>query len=214
MASGGTRAERAAVVADVAERLFGASVQPENVIGETLVRATTAGDAATGAPAELAAAVDELARAGAAADTDYRALAANPLAAWIETSFGLATDETGALTRRAPTTVPLAAAELADLTGRPLADCQQAIRSVLMAGNTARHPEHDRPLFAFRLHQFISKGDTVHGQPRARGPPAPHRSLSGGGARPPRSSAPAPVVLSRGAGRSITRSQRNPTAFG
>jgi len=213
MASGGTRAERAAVVADVAERLFGASVQPENVIGETLVRATTAGDAATGAPAELAAAVDELARAGAAADTDYRALAANPLAAWIETSFGLATDETGALTRRAPTTVPLAAAELADLTGRPLADCQQAIRSVLMAGNTARHPEHDRPLFAFRLHQFISKGDTVH----ASLEPEDRRHLTDRyqvavPATPIICSAP--VVLSRGAGRSITRSQRNPTAFG
>ena len=33
---------------------------------------------------------------------------------------------------------------------------------MLLAGSRARHPEHGRPLFAFRLHQFFSKGDTVY----------------------------------------------------
>lgn len=37
-----------------------------------------------------------------------------------------------------------------------------AIRSVLLAGSQARHPGTNRPLFAFRLHQFLSKGDTVY----------------------------------------------------
>src|SRR3954470_8656268 len=42
MASAGTTAERNAIVADVATRLFGSEVTPERVIGETLTRATTA----------------------------------------------------------------------------------------------------------------------------------------------------------------------------
>ena len=40
--------------------------------------------------------------------------------------------------------------------------CAQAIRATLLAGSTARHPVTGRPLFAFRLHQFLSKGDTVY----------------------------------------------------
>src|SRR3954451_24049697 len=56
MASAGTTAERNAVVADVATRLFGSDVTPERVIGETLTRATTA---TAPSPAELAGAVSE-----------------------------------------------------------------------------------------------------------------------------------------------------------
>src|SRR5205807_376232 len=54
MATGGTLAERNAVVASVATRLFGTEVTPDHVIGETLVRATAA---ATPAPNELAVSV-------------------------------------------------------------------------------------------------------------------------------------------------------------
>jgi hypothetical protein len=171
MASQGTRVERAAAVADVASRLFGASVKPDHVIGETLVRATTA---RPGPPETLADIVQGLALPGPMGDVSYPALVSYPLAAWIEDAFGLTTDETGALIRRPPTTVAAAAAELAELTGRPVDECEFAIRLVLMAGSRMRHPEHGRPLFAFRLHQFISKGDTVH----ASLEPEEHRHLT------------------------------------
>lgn len=158
MASGGTVAERRAVVAAVATRLFGSEVTPERVIGETLVRATSGNEAST---SELGAAV----RRAAAGDLPfgYEELAADPLASWIESTFGLTTEaETGALIRSAPSTVPAAGAELATASGVDADVCSEAIRKILLAGSQAKHLEHRRPLFAFRLHQFVSKGDTVH----------------------------------------------------
>lgn len=158
MASGGTIEEQRQTVSQVASRLFGSSVTPEHVIGEFLERATS--DAFVEAQ-NLARAVDSWTTPEAF--DDYETLAADPLAAWVETTFGLDREaESGRLVRRKPTTVPVAAAELAELTGRPEDACQQALRSVLLAGASAINPETNRPLFAFRLHQFLSKGDTVY----------------------------------------------------
>ena len=42
LAGGGTVDEQKVEIADVASRLFGATVEPQNVVGETLVRATAA----------------------------------------------------------------------------------------------------------------------------------------------------------------------------
>jgi ATP-dependent helicase YprA (DUF1998 family) len=155
MSSEGTLSERRAVVARVATRLFGASVTPDRVIGETLVRATSTSP------------VDRQILTNATLTQelrpDYDELAKHPLAAWVETTFGLDTDtDTGQLIRRAPTTIPRATKELATTTGLSTDQCQAAIRSTLQAGSRAAHPETGRPLFAFRLHQFLSKGDTVY----------------------------------------------------
>src|SRR5690606_18469267 len=37
----------------------------------------------------------------------------------------------------------------------------RSIQAMLNCGYDLEHPETHRPLFAFRLHQFISRGDTV-----------------------------------------------------
>ena len=159
MASGGSTAERNATVAAVATRLFGSEVTPERVIGETLLRATTGKEPG---PTELSAAVHR-ARTGGLDGVTYDTLAADPLAAWIESSFGLTVEAgTGALVRRAPTTVALAATDLAEMTGVGADTCAAAIRAALLVGSRLRNDVTGRPLFAFRLHQFISKGDTVH----------------------------------------------------
>src|SRR5262249_40062963 len=42
------------------------------------------------------------------------------------------------------------------------AQCEKAIQRTLQAGSKARHPRTRRPLFAFRLHQFLSRGDNVY----------------------------------------------------
>jgi superfamily II DNA/RNA helicase len=157
MASGGTTAEQKAAVAAVATRLFGSGVTADRVIGETLVRATTA---ATSSSPALADAISRA--AGGSVPSDYEALRTDPLASWVESTFGLAEVEHGSLARRAPTTVSTAAGELASATAIDPETCAAAIRNALLAGSRTRHPEHGRPLFAFRLHQFISKGDTVH----------------------------------------------------
>jgi ATP-dependent helicase YprA (DUF1998 family) len=158
MASAGTTAERKAVVADVATRLFGAEVTPERVIGETLTRATTG---ATASPQQLNAAVRAAQHPAPA--RDHASFVADPLASWIETTFGLDVElVTERLVRRAPTTVPEAAETLATLTGEDAAACRTALRHVLEEGAQVRQPDLDRPVFAFRLHQFLSKGDTIY----------------------------------------------------
>ena len=54
------------------------------------------------------------------------------------------------------------ARELADRTGADEAGCEAAIRAQLLGGYRVQHHETGFPAFAFRLHQFISKGDTVY----------------------------------------------------
>ncbi|TKA12033.1 protein kinase domain-containing protein [Actinacidiphila oryziradicis] len=153
MSTEGTFEDQKKVVAGVASTLFGTKVRPDHVIGETLVRATD------DAPQTVSA---ERLRAPAAPRA-YADLVRDPLTRWIETRFGLATDEaTGRLVRQRPAKIEEAAEELAERSGVPAEQCTAAIRATLEAGSQARHPVTERPLFAFRLHQFLSKGDTVY----------------------------------------------------
>ncbi|MGW2696122.1 protein kinase domain-containing protein [Streptomyces sp. NPDC001296] len=153
MSTEGSVEDQKKVVAGVASTLFGTAVSPEHVIGETLVRATD--EAPDTVPAGRL--------SSPAAPRAYDDLVRDPLARWIETRFGLATDKaTGRLVRRQPTKIEVAARELAEQSAVSKDDCVRAIEATLEAGSQARHPVTDRPLFAFRLHQFLSKGDTVY----------------------------------------------------
>ncbi|MEV5704496.1 DEAD/DEAH box helicase [Actinoallomurus sp. NPDC052274] len=155
MASGGSSEDQRRDVADVASKVFGVPIEPDRVIGETLRRATEDG---RHDPAELAAKVAE-----PTSKATYDELTRDPLARWIESTFGLDTEKgTGRLIRRRPTTIRRAAADLAALTGRDEGDCGDAIKTTLRAGAEALHPQKNRALFAFRLHQFLSKGETVY----------------------------------------------------
>jgi ATP-dependent helicase YprA (DUF1998 family)/serine/threonine protein kinase len=153
MSTEGSWEDQQREVAKVAGRLFGTAVLPKRVIGETLVRAT--GEAPVTVSSERLRVP--------AAPLSYEALTKDPLARWIESRFGLEREEgTGRLRRCAPVTVEAAAAELAAESGVPEETVREAIRTTLEAGAQAKHPVTERPLFAFRLHQFLSKGDTVY----------------------------------------------------
>ncbi|MFB8167440.1 protein kinase [Kitasatospora purpeofusca] len=153
MSTEGSWEEQQREVAKVAGRLFGATILPRRVIGETLVRATDEPPATV--PAERLRAV--------AAPRGYKALTNDPLARWIESRFGLEREDgTGRLRRRAPDKIEVAATELAAASGVPEETVREAIRATLEAGSQAKNPISERPLFAFRLHQFLSKGDTVY----------------------------------------------------
>jgi ATP-dependent helicase YprA (DUF1998 family) len=149
LATAGSRAEQHAAIARTATTIFGVPVAPEHVIDETLRRATAAAapgrdvlrDAVTGGPS-----------------TD--GLTDDPLAGWVETTFGL-TEQDGRMIRQKPRKVADAAAELAAATGLPAGECDRALRAVLLAGSRQRDT-FGRTLFAFRLHQFVGKGDTVY----------------------------------------------------
>ncbi|MGW9396323.1 protein kinase domain-containing protein [Streptomyces sp. NPDC055642] len=153
MSTEGTWEDQRRVVAQVASTLFGTKVRSEHVIGETLVRATR--EAPDTVPAERL--------TSPAAPRAYDDLVRDPLARWIESRFGLVEDaESGRLVRQQPAKIEIAAKELSEQSGVPEKDCVAAIRATLEAGSQARHPLTERPLFAFRLHQFLSKGDTVY----------------------------------------------------
>lgn len=165
LASGGTYATQRAEVARVASQLFGAEVQPENIIGETLRRATP-----ERALSDAAFITDITARVSAPDRTPpitYADFVADPLSSWIESTFGIAKEPgTSRLIRKEPRSlagVNGAAKDLALLTGLSEEQCETVLQEGLLGGyQCERNPETGFPAFAFRLHQFISRGDTVY----------------------------------------------------
>ena len=156
MSSSPVYAERQAAVAQVASRLFGVEVTPEQVIGETLERVTQ------GVPT-----ADELRHALAQPVPEtFEAFTQDALVVWMENSVGLRWDEAaGRFDRQPPRAVAGEgglAAQLAAQTGLPPALCLEGLQGRLLAGNALKHPATGRPVFAFRLHQFISKAATVY----------------------------------------------------
>lgn len=163
MSSGGTVAVQKHEVATVASRIFGADIAPANVVTETLVRATTVRDRAAN---DLARAIDARGDAESAdpiLTAGFDPLRNDPLASWVEDTFGI-TEEPGSgrLVRRTPTTVQAAADRLATETGRSAEACATAIRHTLLAGSRTHESRTHRTLFAFRLHQFLSKGGSIY----------------------------------------------------
>src|SRR6202012_2395039 len=52
--------------------------------------------------------------------------------------------------------------QLAKETGSDKVTCATAIKDTLQACASITNPDTSRPVFAFRLHQFLSKGDNVY----------------------------------------------------
>lgn len=170
LAGQGSLETRRAEVARVATRLFGSLVAPERVIGETLRRATAEVDLTSSAFLDRLRA--RIADTAYRVPTDYPAFVADPLASWIESTLGVKPDEATAqqLVRcppRALTGSSGVAEELAEHTGLATDRCEAVLKETLLAGYHCLHPDTRFPVFAFRLHQFISKGDTVYASPEA-----------------------------------------------
>ncbi|GFG53371.1 DEAD/DEAH box helicase [Mycolicibacterium agri] len=151
LAGPGTKDEQRQQVAGLATRIFGVPIAASNIVGETLRRATT-GEAD---PAALSA------RLAQPCPTTWEALRTDPLAVWTEQHFGLHRDDEGNLARRPPAKLSDAAEQLHVQTGVDTDVCREKLRELLLAGSRARDPQ-GRALFAFKLHQFIGKGDTVY----------------------------------------------------
>ena len=155
IAGEGTREDRAEKVAEVATKLFGQKVEARHAIGETLQRAV---DRAQPNVDELRV---ELARDRSAYPLEFEAFTRMALPAWAEQAFGIGQDEQGRLERRSPRPLRIVAGELAELTKVDVDRCAEHLQAVLMAGFAIMHPRTGLPLFAFRLHQFIGRGDRV-----------------------------------------------------
>ncbi len=107
---------------------------------------------------------------------EFGAFVSDPLSIWIESTFGLQTVD-DRVVRAVPSAIdgPKAgAAQLEALTGVEQNRCREMIREQLMAGYDVVNPTTGFPVFAFRLHQFLSRGDTVYASPE----PATSRYLT------------------------------------
>ncbi len=165
MSSEGDYDARQAKVAEVASTIFGSRVAPSEVIGETLVRATP--EQTVDDPGFVSALSARLA-SGDDPSSDYDTFIDDPLSSWIESTFGLV-EEDGRLIRALPRTIEGeagAAKELSDATGQPRDACELAVRTQLLGGYQANN-DRGFPAFAFRLHQFLSRGDTVYASPES-----------------------------------------------
>lgn len=161
------------VVSEVASLIFGQEVKPNNVIGETLQPVS---DISQPTAEDLA----EVLSGGSVPDSrDPNLFVEHPLCRWIEGTFGLR-EEDGKLVRAQALTIEGesgAADQLSRLTGIDIEVCATAIRKTLLAGYDCKHPKTGRPLFAFRLHQFISRGGSVYSS--LESPATRHITLNG-----------------------------------
>lgn len=165
MVSEGDSRAQVKTVAEVATKIFGADVPEANIIGERLRRSTAEFDPTVNSTIQQLKADVEC----VAPPVDYHSLRATTLASWIESTFGIDREETThQLVRQRPRTIQgegQAASSLSELCGCDEDSAITAIRRYLQAGTApeARNPDNGFPLFAFRLHQFITRGDTVWG---------------------------------------------------
>jgi ATP-dependent helicase YprA (DUF1998 family)/very-short-patch-repair endonuclease len=163
LAGSGSKEEQQREVAAVASVLFGDRVQPEHVIGETLRRATV--EYSSSDPVYLSG-IRARIKSEAALPASFEELVKDPLASWIESNLGIRRDIQGKrLVRGMPRSIQGhdgLARQLSTETDLPTDECAKALMEILMSGFRITHPETGMPAFAFRLHQFISRGDTVY----------------------------------------------------
>jgi len=138
-------------VARVGTTLFGSAVSPDDVITETLDRATRW----SGSEAAFTAALTKAVLDPAAASEWH----ADALAVWTELNIGLDAAET--LKRRTPRTLRDAAEELANTTGLGVATCVDALRKRLVAMSTVADTGGSA-FMAFKLHRFLAGAGHAH----------------------------------------------------
>ena len=151
MVTGGTREDQRKAAAKVGGKIFGVEISPDNVIDETLKRSVTYSG-------ELNA---EILRQtlGSPAPESYENIVASPLSASIEETFGIRKEDVS-YRRRVPVTLEEGAQQLSQLTGIDVGICKDKIQYTLNKGSERRHPDGS-PIFAVKLHQFISRGNAV-----------------------------------------------------
>ena len=153
LASGGKRDDRRRAAAEVATKLFGTTIPPENVVDESLRRAILV--PAPDTTAQLRTAVE-----APLPSQDLNTFIQSPLAAWTENAFGL-DEEDGLLVRRKPISFREGVRQLAEQCSLDEPTCTDKLRQLLASGNALRN-DMAEPVFAFRLHQFLAAGGTVY----------------------------------------------------
>ena len=149
MASEGSAKHRNAAIAQIASRLFGVSVYPDNIVTETL-EPVTGKNVPTDGPS-----LRRSIEAGIPSQPTHDELSGHPVAAWVERNLGLE-DQDGKLVRISrPLTLVEASRKLSDASGLKVDGCRDYLAQFLLTAYQSRD-DGGRSFFAFRLHQFIS----------------------------------------------------------
>jgi Lhr-like helicase len=167
MASEGSEAGRAKAVADVASRLFGASIGPDAVINESLQRATDDRLKLEDVRPQLATVLGS----HLPETLTDEALRHHPLAVWAELAIGL--DDGQELKRKKPVPFDDAIEQLAQDSGLDKETCRRGFEQFLTRVSlpeTERGGAGSGAFLAFKLHRFISGAGeiftTLTGRPR------------------------------------------------
>ncbi|MDP2355079.1 MAG: DEAD/DEAH box helicase [Beijerinckiaceae bacterium] len=153
MANDGSEIGRAKAVADVASRLFGASIGPDAVIDESLQRATDDRLKLDDVRSKLAHVLTNDLPDGL---TDA-VLRRHPLAVWAELAIGL--DDGQELKRKKPVPFDTAVERLSEDSGVDAATCRSGFEHFLTRVSlpeTERGGPGSSAFLAFKLHRFIS----------------------------------------------------------
>ena len=148
--------KRNQVVANVASTLFGVTVKPTSVVGETLVRVTNPSlsrESVKWRLKESVLSIDQM-------PSDYSQLREEPLAVWVELTLGIDLVTEGSPVRAKPKTISDAARLLAEDTGLDESVTKKALQTFLLLSSQVEI-EEGRKMFAFKLHQFISGPGSV-----------------------------------------------------
>ena len=160
MASEGAEEEKNAAVARIASKIFSARIEADAVVTETLRRVTDTSRSGERKLPGLVAAVEAAQKGNVGQEFTNDDLSQDDLAVWIETRVGLKNVDHKP-ERAQPVSLERAAKELAGDCGLSENDCATALRNALIGFSI---PENQRgvadgsgdPLFAFKLHQFIT----------------------------------------------------------
>ncbi len=151
MSNQGNEADQSAVVASVASKLFGTTISPSNVIGETLAQST---DQHLNLDSVKPLLLDRI----KAETPDYKDLdefLKDPLAVWVELTLGIEKVPNAAAKRAKPITLKQAAEKLSVDSGASIDESKKALTEFLLKAHEQKSVNGRKP-FAFKLHQFIS----------------------------------------------------------
>jgi len=163
-----TALERRETVAKFATTIFGTSLEPGNIIEESLRRIAQASPP-TSQEGIIRAIQSPL-------PETWEQMVNHPLTAWIEHEFGIEEEELGKYRRKIPITLNSGAKKLAEVSGLPFEECRDILHEFFKKGSTLKS-EQGNPLFGFKLHQFFSQGKTIYSS--LESPESRHLTLEG-----------------------------------
>ncbi len=150
-----TSEKRSAIVAKVVSQLFGTTVNPGNVISETLEHVTSRNTPID--KSNLQSAIT----AGALQTPTHEQLSKHPIAAWVERRLGLEERDDGLSRISCPKTILEASELLSKESEISEENCRKYLAKFLLAAYQSRD-DSNRSFFSFRLHQFISGAWNVY----------------------------------------------------